>query len=431
MMEKLIEMATAACDSATADETVSASTEAVFQNGELKEISSSVKTGLRLVVVKGGRLGLAYTTRLRDRKALLDNALLSARNGPEVAYAPPASTSLPGLDAYDPSAEATSSEELAAECGRCVEAMRAGALAELSARASVESSRRRLMNGVGVSYEAKDSHYYLELGYLYPASFSSVGASLAAKGLTPFPGDLVAGAARLFRDSRALLRPKGGEMSVLLMPDAFYALAWRLLAGTNARSVYQRISPVAGKVGEALLSDRVSLYIDPHDCRFPWARAFDDEGTPTSRLDLYREGKLRGFYADRNYAQKIGIAPPGCGYADSYMNAPGPAARHVFMAPGTSPFEEMIARIDRGVIVQSILGAHSGNIPNGDFSIGLSPGLYVEGGKVIGHVKDAMISGNAYEAMRRVVDVEDRVHPAYMGCFPALTLEGMKVTMKA
>lgn len=46
------------------------------------------------------------------------------------------------------------------------------------------------------------------------------------------------------------------------------------------------------------------------------------------------------------------------------------------------------------------LGAHSGNIPNGDFSIGLSPGLYVENGEIVGHVKDSMVAGNIYEVMK-------------------------------
>jgi hypothetical protein len=43
------------------------------------------------------------------------------------------------------------------------------------------------------------------------------------------------------------------------------------------------------------------------------------------------------------------------------------------------------------------MGAHSGNILNGDFSIGLSPGLYVERGEILGQVKNVMVAGNIFD----------------------------------
>jgi len=52
-------------------------------------------------------------------------------------------------------------------------------------------------------------------------------------------------------------------------------------------------------------------------------------------------------------------------------------------------------------------GAHSGNILNGDYSVGLCPGLYVENGEIMGHVKDAMVAGNIFETLKEVIDIED------------------------
>jgi PmbA protein len=86
--------------------------------------------------------------------------------------------------------------------------------------------------------------------------------------------------------------------------------------------------------------------------------------------------------------------------------------------------------MDRGVLVAGTLGAHSGNIPNGDFSFGLAPGIYVEGGEIIGILEEAMVAGNIYEALQNVVDLEDRVHPAAAGYYPALLLDGVNVAIR-
>ena len=87
--------------------------------------------------------------------------------------------------------------------------------------------------------------------------------------------------------------------------------------------------------------------------------------------------------------------------------------------------------MDRGVVICGALGAHSGNIPNGDFSIGLSPGLYVENGEIVGRLKDAMIAGNIYEVMKRIIGMEDTTHPAYTGYYPAVLLDDINVATQS
>ena len=86
--------------------------------------------------------------------------------------------------------------------------------------------------------------------------------------------------------------------------------------------------------------------------------------------------------------------------------------------------------MDRGIILGQALGAHSGNIQNGDYSIGLSPGLYVEAGEIVGHVKDAMVSGNIYETLRNVISIEKRQHYGSGGRYPAIMVDDVNVATK-
>ncbi len=84
--------------------------------------------------------------------------------------------------------------------------------------------------------------------------------------------------------------------------------------------------------------------------------------------------------------------------------------------------------MDRGVILYGALGAHSGNILNGDLSVGLSPGLYVENGRVVGRVKDGMVAGNIYDMLSRTIAVENASH--YTGSMyenPAILLDDISV----
>jgi PmbA protein len=89
-----------------------------------------------------------------------------------------------------------------------------------------------------------------------------------------------------------------------------------------------------------------------------------------------------------------------------------------------------VQSIDKGIIIAGALGAHSGNIPNGDFSVGVSPGLYIEKGEIVGHVKDAMAAGNIYDILKNIVERENMLHPCSGGNFPSLLFDNITVTVK-
>jgi len=148
------------------------------------------------------------------------------------------------------------------------------------------------------------------------------------------------------------------------------------------------------------------------------------------------DGILKNFYYDLNYAHKLKAEPTGHGYKitmwgdDPITLKPVPSVNHLTIKPGKTSLTEMIKSIVRGVIIEGALGAHSGNIPNGDYSIGISPGLYVENGEIIGRVKDAMVAGNIYETLQHVLAIEDIVHPCWSGRIPAILCDNVSVATR-
>ena len=225
-------------------------------------------------------------------------------------------------------------------------------------------------------------------------------------------------------------------MKVLFLPEALYALLWRVQSVTNGRNIYQKVSPVMDRLNEKIFDERLTLYDDPLNDPFPGARGFDDEGTPCRLFKVVEKGVLIHFYYDLYYAGKMGASPTGHGYKSAMWGGetvslkPSPTLEHLYITPGEKRFEDLMRRMGKGIVIAGVMGAHSGNILNGDYSIGLSPGLYVENGEIVGRVKDAMVAGNVFDTMNHIIDLEDTLHPASGGMFPAILFDGVSVATK-
>jgi len=70
--------------------------------------------------------------------------------------------------------------------------------------------------------------------------------------------------------------------------------------------------------------------------------------------------------------------------------------------------EEMVKDIKEGLVIEQLMGAEQGNILGGDFSGNVLLGYKVESGKIVGRVKNTMVSGNVYQVLREVSAVGSR-----------------------
>jgi len=68
---------------------------------------------------------------------------------------------------------------------------------------------------------------------------------------------------------------------------------------------------------------------------------------------------------------------------------------------GTGSLLDLIAHLGDGIIVDQMLGG--GSSISGDFSINVDLGFLVQNGQVVGRVKDTMVAGNVYTALKHVV----------------------------
>jgi len=436
-MEKLLDIARRVSDQVeiySIEQTVDSIS---FENAKLKDITSKLQSGTSIRIIKDEKLGFAFTKNIIDEEELVNNALASLKGEVEAKFNLPMASDFPQLNTYDPSIETLTTTSIVDECTRIATVFTAQTDGQVNIHAGRGIEKISLINSNGLDLSTKLSYYYCSPAIMYPGSYASISRVMETKQFGQIPGEHLDFILDTYNESLQEALPSSGRMKVLFLPETMYVLLWRLQSATSGKSIYEKQSPIADKLGRKLFSDKLTIYNDPLNDQFPGARAFDDEGTPGRHFPIVEEGVLKNFYCNLHYAAKLNVQPTGHGFRSAMWGGeaisinPTPALAHLYIKPGDKSFSDMIRSIDKGVIVASALGAHSGNIPNGDFSIGLSPGLYVENGKIVGYVKDAMVAGNIYETMNNLVAIEDRLHPAMMGTYPALLFDDVIVTTKS
>ena len=408
----------------------------IFEDKALQDIKSSIQSGVSVRLIKNKRLGFAYTTNPQNGEMLVQHALESLKGGVEVKFTFPLCKTVPKLKTYDSKIEESTNTKIVEECRRIHSVLGQKTTGQINIDASTSIQRVRIMNSAGTDLSTANSYYTITIEILYPGSASGIYRSFVFKTFQRITDPDLDMLAELYNKGAKELNIAGERMPVVFMPETLYALIWRLQSATSGASLYHKQSPLAERLGDPIFDQRLTIVDNPLDDKIPGARAFDDEGIECRKYTIIEAGVLKNFYYDLNYASKMDAMPTGHGFKTSRWSEeaistkPGPALNYLSLAPGDSTFRQLVKDMDRGIIICGALGAHSGNIPNGDFSIGLSPGLYVEKGEIVGRVKDAMVAGNIYDIMKHVRAIEDTLHPAYTGYYPAVLFDVINVATR-
>jgi PmbA protein len=436
MMENVLERAAKLSDQAEVYAIDEERTALTLEDARLKDIDSSIQSGIALRIIRDGKLGFAYTKNLMATEALLQNAQDSLTGGAEAPQDFPTNKGMPSLKTFEPVVTSVTSTMIGEECRRVCDYLGGIADGQLNLEAGKTVKQIRLRNSQGTDLQVRLSAYHMAPSLLYPGSYAAISRVFLRRSFEETPEEILDYTSRLFEAGKKAVTPAGGRMQVLFLPETLYVLMWRLTSAASGMMLYQRESPLEGKIGEKIFDEKLTIRDDPLNDNYAGARAFDDEGTPCRPLALVEKGVFRSFFSDLYYGMRLRTGSTGHGYrcarwgGETVSIKPTPSLQHLVVEPGGTPLEEMIGSVDRGVILCQALGAHSGNIVNGDYSVGLSPGLYVEHGEIVGHVKDGMVAGNIYETLRNVVSIERTQHHASGGRFPALLVDDVSVAIK-
>jgi PmbA protein len=182
------------------------------------------------------------------------------------------------------------------------------------------------------------------------------------------------------------------------------ALVPALMAAFNGKIVLEGASPIGHRLGELVFDENLSLCDDPTIAHHPASRPGDDEGIPSKHTPLIEQGRVTNFIYDLQTAALAGKQSTGNG-GRSRGGLPTPTPSAFIITPGSATFDEMVNDIKEGLVIEHLMGAEQGNILSGDFSGNVLLGYKIENGKIVGRVKDTMVSGNIYKVLKNIMAI--------------------------
>jgi PmbA protein len=388
-----------------------------FEANRLKRIQGNQSTSLNLRIIKEGRVGYASTTDPADTRRLVDSAAETARFGIQARFKLPPKTTYPRIKVFDPDTESVPIEKMI-ELGEELIGLITKHTPDIICEAMVAKDiiSLRLINSAGGEVNYRKSVFSLSLwGSLIRGTdmlFVGEGQSSCHPITKPNQvADVVIQQLELAKN-RASAPTK--PLPVILTPRGVVsAIIPSLMTAFNGKIVLQGASPIGNKLGQKVFDQKLSLWDDPTLAYRPNSRPADDEGVPSQRTPLIEGGTVANFLYDLQTAALAGIKSTGNGNRNGGLPTPSPTT--LIIAPGKTSFDEMVKDIKEGLVIEQLMGAEQGNILGGDFSGNVLLGYKVENGKIVGRVKDTMVSGNVYQVLKEVAAIGSK--PEWVGGF--------------
>ncbi|MCL0106391.1 TldD/PmbA family protein [Peptococcaceae bacterium] len=173
--------------------------------------------------------------------------------------------------------------------------------------------------------------------------------------------------------------------------------------GLEADLVQRGLSVYAGKKGEQVASEMISVLDDATIQGKYGSYRFDDEGIEARPVELIKNGILVDFLYDRLTAYREGIQSNGHGRRQSYKGRPIPRMANTYIAPGNMVPEKIIKDTKSGLFVKKMGGGQVNTI-TGDFVFDVSEGYIIKDGEIGEMVKGATLTGNGPEVLR-IIDM--------------------------
>jgi len=381
-----------------------------FETNRLKHIQSKQSTGIALRIIKEGRLGYATTTDPDDIDNLINNAVETARFGMPAKFQLPAPSAYPRIDTFDPAVEATPLEDMERLGQELIEII-IKHTPEILCEAMVgrETESVKLLNSSGGRAEYNKSIFSVGIygSLIRGTDMLFVGESQSSCSPITQPEDIAKVVIQQLELAKNPASVTTAQLPVIFTPrGAASALIPSLATAFNGKTVLQGASPIGNKLGKKVFDEKLSLWDDPTIAFRPHSRPCDDEGVASRRTPLIEDGTVANFLYDLQTAALANTKSTGSGSRGGGLPSPAPSA--LIIAPGKTSMDDMVKDIKEGLVIEQLMGAEQGNILGGDFSGNVLLGYKVESGKIVGRVKNTMVSGNVYQILKEVTAVGSR-----------------------
>ena len=380
---------------------------------EVENLKEAGSRGAGLRILIGRKTGASYTSDL-------------SRDG--IAHLVRSAIELADITSEDPHAGLPEDHELGAVPGDLclysddVPALDPGLKIDAAKRAeeAALSFDPRIFNSEGASFDNHVGRHVFanSRGFAgeYRSSYCSLAASPVARDGDSMERDYWFTMARGFAGlepaeqvgrmaaKRALRRLNAVKVETQRVPVVFEprtarSLLDNIFEAVHGMSIYRHESFLAGKIGETVAADNVTVVDDGTLPGLFGTSPFDDEGVPSRRTLVIDRGVLKSYLMNTYAARKLGMKTTGNASRGLTGNA-GIGHGNFFLEKGVQTAEDIIAGIPNGFYVTELMG-FGVNIVTGDYSRGAA-GLWIRNGELAFAVSEVTIAGNLIDMLRGI-----------------------------
>jgi PmbA protein len=211
---------------------------------------------------------------------------------------------------------------------------------------------------------------------------------------------------------------------VIFEPRTARALLGDIFDAVNGSAIYKHASFLAGKLGEKVAADNLTVIDDATIPGLFGTCPFDDEGVASRRTVVIEKGVLKSYLLNVYTARKLGLKTTG-NASRGITGSAGVGPGNFFIEPGRRTAEELIGGVKKGLYVTELIGG-GGNTVTGDYSSGAA-GLWIENGELAYPVSEITIAGNLKQMLMEMEQANDLEFRASIAS-PTILLREMTVS---
>ena len=192
------------------------------------------------------------------------------------------------------------------------------------------------------------------------------------------------------------------KVPIIFEPRVARTLLGNLFDAVQGMAIYRHASFLAGKLGQKIASDKITLIDDGTLPGLFGTQPFDDEGVPSRRTPVIEKGVLKNYMLNTYTARKLGMKTTGNASRGITGNA-GIGHGNFFLEAGEKTQEQIIAGVKNGFYVTELIGSGV-NTVTGDYSRG-AVGLWIRNGELAFPVSEVTIASTLQEMLNDVAEI--------------------------
>jgi PmbA protein len=192
------------------------------------------------------------------------------------------------------------------------------------------------------------------------------------------------------------------KVPVIFEPRTAGQFLGDIFGAVNGSAIYRHASFLAGKLGEKIASDALTVVDDATIPGLFGTTPFDDEGVASRRTMVIERGVLKSYLLNTYSARKLSLKTTGNASRGITGNA-GIGPGNFFIEAGALAQADIIANIPSGLYVTELIGGGA-NTVTGDYSSGAA-GLWIENGKLTYPVSEITIAGTMQQMLQGIEQV--------------------------